>query len=272
MNTRAIKAIIQRDLRIITKTKGVLWPMIIVPLVMLVVVPTIILVIPAVELGIASELDELGAMIGSLPEGLRQSLASYTPEQQWIVVTVLYLLAPMYLIAPLMVASVIAADSFAGEKERKTLEALLYTPTTDLELYLAKLLSAWLPAVAIAWIGFVIYGLVVNIGGWPVMRRVFFPNLTWVLLAVWVSPAIAAFSLGVSVLVSVRVSSFQEAYQMGAIVVVLVVALMIGQLAGVLVFSPGLVAAMGAVLWAVDAVLLWVGGRSFQRGQVLARL
>ncbi len=186
--------------------------------------------------------------------------------------TALYLLASMYLIAPLMVASVIAADSFAGEKERKTLEALLYTPTTDLELYLAKLLSAWLPAGAIAWIGFVIYGLVVNIGGWPVMRRVFFPNLTWVLLAVWVAPAIAAFSLGVSVLVSVRVSSFQEAYQMGAIVVVLVVALMIGQLAGVLVFSPGLVAVMGAVLWAVDAVLLWVGGRSFQRGQVLARI
>ena len=37
------------------------------------------------------------------------------------------------------------------EKERKTLEALLYTPTTDRELLIAKMLGAWLPAVAIAW-------------------------------------------------------------------------------------------------------------------------
>jgi ABC-type Na+ efflux pump permease subunit len=41
-----------------------------------------------------------------------------------------------------MVSSVLAADSFAGEKERKTLEALLYTPTTDRELFTAKLLEA----------------------------------------------------------------------------------------------------------------------------------
>ena len=68
-----------------------------------------------------------------------------------IVLILVYFFAPFYLILPLMVASVIAADSFAGEKERKTLEALLYTPTTDGELFLAKMLSAWTPAVAVAW-------------------------------------------------------------------------------------------------------------------------
>ena len=56
-----------------------------------------------------------------------------------------FLFAPMFLILPLMVASIIGADSIVGEKERKTLEALLYTPATDRELYLAKLLSAVVP-------------------------------------------------------------------------------------------------------------------------------
>lgn len=272
MNTQAMRAIVRRDLRIVAQTKGVLWPMIIIPLMMMVVLPALLIVLPTLVPDVAGEVDELGQLLQGMPEGLRRDLAARTPAQQLVLLTVLYLLAPLYLIAPLMVASVIAADSFAGEKERKTLEALLYTPTTDVELYLAKLLSAWLPAVAVSWIGFVLYGLVANIGGWPIMGQIFFPNLSWVLLALWVSPAIAAFSLGVSVLVSVRVSTFQEAYQMGAVVVVLVVGLMIGQLTGVLYLSAGLVALLGAVLWLLAAAILWVGGHSFQRGQVLARL
>ncbi len=272
MNTRAMRAIVRRDLKIVGQTKGVLLPMIVVPVLMMIVLPAVLVAVPVLVPDVASELDDLSAMLAAMPDGLRQSLIGYTPAQQWVVLTVLYMLAPLYLIAPLMVASVIAADSFAGEKERKTLEALLYTPTTDLELYAAKLLSAWLPAVAIAWIGFVLYGLVANIGAWPVMGRIYFPNLSWVLLAFWVSPAIAALGLGVSVLVSVRVSSFQEAYQLGAVVVVLVVGLMIGQISGVIYFSVGLVAVLGAILWLAAAATLWVGSHSFQRGQVLARL
>ena len=72
------------------------------------------------------------------------------------------MLAPMFLIIPLMVSSVIAADSFAGEKERKTMEALLYSPTTDQELFAAKLLSGWLAAIAVALVGFMLYVVTAN--------------------------------------------------------------------------------------------------------------
>ena len=51
------------------------------------------------------------------------------PEREQLVVLVNgYLLAPLFLIVPLMVSAVLAADAFAGEKERKTLEALLHLP------------------------------------------------------------------------------------------------------------------------------------------------
>ena len=168
-------------------------------------------------------------------------------EAQTIVVLMLvYMLAPMYLILPLMVSSVIAADSFAGEKERKTLEALLYTPTTDGELLLAKMLAAWLPALAIAWAGFVLYGTVANLAAWPTMGRIFFPNLMWIVLALWVAPAVAGLGLGVTVLVSVRAQSFQEAYQLGAMVVLPIMLLVIGQATGVMYFSTWLVLLLGA--------------------------
>ena len=104
-----------------------------------------------------------------------------------------YMLAPMFLMLPLMVALTIAADSFAGEKERKTLEALLYTPTTNRELFVAKLLSGWLAAIAVAWVGFVLYSVMANAAAWPQMQRIFFPNAMWVVLILWVVPAISRF-------------------------------------------------------------------------------
>ena len=76
-----------------------------------------------------------------------------------------YLLAPLFLIVPLMVSAVLAADAFAGEKERRTLEALLHLPVSDRDLFLAKLLVAFVPALAISWIGFICFAVVANIVG-----------------------------------------------------------------------------------------------------------
>ncbi len=46
-----------------------------------------------------------------------------------------------------------------------------------------------------------------------------------------------ALGLGVTVLVSARVSSFQEAFQLDGIIVLPILALVIGQVAGVMIFS-----------------------------------
>lgn len=82
------------------------------------------------------------------------------------------------------------------------MEALLYTPTTDRELFLAKLLSAWLPALAVDLGGFILYAIVANPAGWGLMGGLFFPNWTWIVLVIWVAPAVAGLGLGTMVLVS----------------------------------------------------------------------
>ena len=80
--------------------------------------------------------------------------SSHLPEREQIVVLVLgYLLSPLLLVIPLMVSAVLAADAFAGEKERRTLEGLLLLPIADRDLFLAKVLSAYVPALVITWIG-----------------------------------------------------------------------------------------------------------------------
>jgi ABC-2 type transport system permease protein len=126
--------------------------------------------------------------------------------------------------------------------------------------------------VAIALGGFVLYGVVANLAAWPVMGRIFFPNTMWVVLAIWVAPAVAGLGLGGTVLVSSRVNTFQEAYQMGSIVVLPIVALVISQATGVMYFSVGMVLLLGLAVWLVDVVLLWLGVRVFQRSELIARI
>jgi ABC-2 type transport system permease protein len=272
MNTRAMKAIIRKDLQVISQSKGVLVPLIVVPVIMFIALPALAALVPAATSLPGMSLTQLEDFIARMPSGLLAELAPYNQEQKMIVLILVYFLAPMFLIVPLMVASVIAADSFAGEKERKTLEALLYTPASDRELFLAKILSAWLPALAVSLGGFVLYGLVANLAAWPVMERIFFPNTMWWALLLWVAPAAAGLGLSSMVLVSSRVSGFQEAYQLGSVVVLPIVLLVIGQAMGVMYLSIAFVLLLGLILWLVDAALIAFGIRQFQRGELIARL
>ncbi|MCD4699286.1 MAG: ABC transporter permease subunit [Phycisphaerae bacterium] len=272
MNKRAIQAIVYKDIKVISQSKSVWMPLIIVPLILFVALPGLAALAPAAATIPASSLESLDSFMANMPPDLQAQLEQYNEAQRWIVLSLVYFLAPIYLIVPLMVASVIGADSFAGEKERKTLEALIYTPTSDHELFLAKALSAWLPAVAVSLSGFVLYSVVANLAAWSTMGQIFFPNAMWVILALWVAPAAAGLGLSTMVLVSARARGFQEAYQIGSAVVLPILVLVIGQAAGVMYFSISLVALLGLVLWTINAILLWFGGQAFRRGEIIAQL
>lgn len=274
MNWRAIFAIVRKDILVIRHTKGVLIPMIVVPLLITVLIPALFTAAPQVAdaAGVLDNMTDFDVLMARFPAGFQAALAPYAPVEQTIVMLAVYYFAPMYLILPLMVSSVLAADSLAGEKERKTLEALLYTPTSDRELFIAKLLSAWIPAVAVAWIGFLAYALVLNTVGWPVFQRIYFPNLMWWLLALWVAPAVAGVGLGFTVLISARVSTFQEAYQIGGIIVIPVVGLMISQGSGALYLGNVFVFLLGMGAWLINLGLLWFGARSVRRSELMMQL
>jgi len=276
MNWRAIRAIVYKDLLVVTRSRNTMLTFIFLPVIFLVLIPGGAILLasnPDAVSDFTREADDMEMFFTNMPDSIKNEIEAYpTDNQRAIAIISLYFFAPLFLILPLMLSSMIAADSLAGEKDRKTLEALIYTPTTDAEIYTAKLLSAWIPALLVTLIGFVVYGIVVNATAWSVMGRIFFPNLTWTVLVLWLAPAAAGLGLSASVLVSSRVSTAQEAYQIGGLTVLPVVALVIGQLAGVVYLSVGFILAAGLILWLVDGVLLWFGARIFRRGELLSRL
>jgi hypothetical protein len=55
------------------------------------------------------------------------------------------------------------------------------------------------------------------------------------------------------------------------LVILPVVALMIGQISGVMYFSLMVVFAVGGLIWLVDAGLLWVASKNFRRSELIAK-
>ncbi|UCC61619.1 MAG: ABC transporter permease subunit [Anaerolineae bacterium] len=273
MNGNAVLAIVRKDLKVVFQNKGVSIPLIVAPVFILVVLlPGAAALAPKLGYLDTPDIVWLDKLIEVMPAGLQAALAGYDVAQMFVVVLLVYGAAALYPLLPLLVVTGIASDSFAGEKERKTLEALLYTPTTDWELLLGKLLSAWLPALGVAWGGFLLYTVMANLAAWPVMGRLFFPTTMWVILAAWVAPAVAGLGLGAMVLISSRARTYQGAYQLGALVILPIILLLAGQVTGVMVFSTWLVALLGLVLWAIDAALLWFGRRSFRRSKLATQM
>lgn len=263
----AVRAVIWKDVTAVKRSKAVVLPMLLLPAVMLLGLPLAVGVIAS-----GSAPVDISNFLDTIPGDLAAPIAALPERQQPVVLVLGYLIAPLFLIIPLMVSAVLAADAFAGEKERRTIETLLHLPISNRDLYLAKLLSAFLPAVAVSWIGFAAYLVVGNASAWPVMHRFFLPTRLWAAVIFWLSPAIAAFGLGIMVRVSARARTAQEANQLGGTVILPLVLAIVAQTSFLLLADLWITMVLGAIVWVVAIVLNIRGARRFTRDTLATKL
>jgi ABC-type Na+ efflux pump permease subunit len=272
MKTATLIAIAKKDLLEVRQNKAAWMPMLIVPLIFVILLPLGAIYVPQI-FDIAPEVllsdPEMQTFFDNMPPSMTEQLAGYDSFQRTLILGLGYIFAPFFLIFPLMFSTVIAAESFAGERERKTMEALLYTPATDAELFLGKTFAALIPAVAISWGSFLIYALILNTAGFPIFGRIWFPLAPWWPLIFWITPALALLGTSATVLISSKQKTFMGAYQTSASLVVLVLALIIGQVTGVLYFSVGLGLVVGLFFWLIAAALTYLAINSFNRFKLL---
>jgi ABC-type Na+ efflux pump permease subunit len=275
MNWRTIWTIARKDFAEIGQEKPVWVPMIIVPVIFVVLIPLLMLTLP--EMTSTATTNKLPPavfkqMISQVPSDIGRQLAAMPQQKSLGILFAGYIFAPMFLIIPLMMATIIGTNAFVGEKERRTMEALLYSPATDSELFLGKMLAALGPALILCWVSFAFYTLVVNTAGWHLMGRIWFPTPAWWPMMLWVAPAIATLGLGVAVLVSAKARTFMEANQMTGVLVLPVIALMAGQMTGVLFLSPLVTLALGGAIWILNVAIILVAIRTFARSELITRL
>ena len=263
----AVRGVVGKDLTAVRRSKSVIIPMLAVPVLLMIVLPALVGLSARATRGVGVE-----RMLSSVPGDLARPILELPVEEQLIVLINGYLLAPLFLIVPTMVSAVLAADAFAGEKERKTLESLLHSPISARDLFLAKFLTAFLPAIAVSWIGFAAFAVVANGIAWPVMERIFVPTRLWGVMILWVAPAVATLGLAVMVRVSARTSTAQEANQLGGAVILPLIFLAVGQSTGLLLVDWPIAMAIGAVIWVIALALLRGGIKRFTRDALVAQV
>lgn len=269
MRAQKVLLVFRKDWKEISRNWQVMTPILIVPLLFTVAIPAVAILFPGLMTPSTTALLDL--MLENLPGNIQSQLLGMSEDQVMIFVMMLYYFAPFFLIIPVMASSVIASDSFAGEKERKTIEALLATPMTDGELLLGKILVSFVPSMLITGSSFLLYCATVDLLTYEMFGRLLLPNPEWVLLIFGLAPTVALAGIGLTVMISARVKGFREAQQISALLVVPILIMFFAQASGVMIFGYLRVGALTLVFILVDMLLFRLAVKIFQREKLLSQ-
>ena len=150
-------------------------------------------------------------------------------------------------------------------QERRTLEALFFTPASDAELLLGKTLAGLIPGLGATWAGLALYILLVDAIGWSRHRFLPLPNGTWLLAGLVLLPVVALLSVALTVVVSARARTARGAREVVGVIALPAVALLMMQALGVLRLGWAAVLFLSVLLGGGAWLLLILAARTFRR-------
>lgn len=262
-----ILALLEKDLADLRQNPALFVPAALTGLVSILLPFLVAIVIPALAGERLSDSSDFTIAIESYRT--QPSMRGLDPEgaiQAWIFQRCLILLV----LTPIAGAMSVAAYSVIGEKQARTLEPLLATPITTFELLAAKVLGAFLPALMLTAGCFGAYGLGVVLFAQPGVIRVLLTP-TSLAIVFGLGPLAALASLQMAVCVSSRVNDPRSAQQIGALVILPISGLLVVQLTGDVLLTIPVLAYLCLALVAINAGLMWLGIRLFDREAILVR-
>lgn len=251
------KAIIKKDLIDIWRSKPLMITMIIIPFLFSVIFPA--LVVGSALLfdleKIAGE-DEMKIIDSFIASSLGDTVSSLTIEQQIVFIFINFLLPTFFLLVPIITAMTTAANSFVGEKEKRTFESLLLSPISIKSLYISKVIGSFIPPFLVSIVSFVICGIVINSLAYPLFGELIFPSANWVALIVGLSPMLILLVVLINIFISAKAKTYQEAQNIGGVIVLPVVAMLIGQVSGLFFIGVQLMMIISIGVLVVNIILL----------------
>jgi len=174
-----------------------------------------------------------------------------------------------FMVLPVIIPLAIAVYSIVGEKEQTTLEPLLATPITDRELFVGKALASVIPAVIVNWVSFGVFLLATRL----LVGSFLIETLTapWLLSIFCLSPLLALFSVGVTMIVSSRASDARAAYQFSSLAILPALLPLIIYSSMKTLVDLRLILLEAGVLIVASVVILRFAIRIFHREQILTR-
>jgi ABC-2 type transport system permease protein len=262
MNKEVVKALVHKDLKSTFSSKKVWVPMVIVSVVICTLLPLVFAYIGTQTEILSKDSGDtkqiVDTFINQFPESEAKEKVLSLPNMglQFLYLFCSFMIAPFFLLVSIINSMVTASNSFAGEKERKTLESLLFAPISVKDLFLGKVLASFIPTMLMTYSVFILDVILVNLLTYSVFQELLFLSPTWLVLMFWVVPILVLFNILVNVFISAKVKSFQEAQQFAGILLLPIIGLFVGQISGLFFINPLLLFILGLVLLIGNLILL----------------
>lgn len=256
-----IKTIIFKEWAEVFKNKMVLFTVVFLPL-LFAALPLIILY----STGGAS-----GGATTDLPEQFRAVCTEGMSGSECMQFYIVSQFMIMFMLMPLIIPVNIASYSIVGEKTTRSLEPLLATPITTSELLIGKNLAAVIPAVGATLGSFLIFATGAGLlSRSPEVTRALLDPM-WLLAIILVGPLLSILSVNFAIMVSSRVNDPRVAEQLSVVVIVPVLGIFFGQMAGLFLLNNRIIALLAVILILLDYVMIRAAIRLFQRETILTR-
>jgi len=257
-----IRTIIDKEWAEVFKNRMVLFTIALLPI--------IFTILPLVSLYLTRPGSTSAGDMTEMPAGFSKACGLMS-SQDCLQVFMVNQFLLLFMIMPLMIPITIAAYSIVGEKTTRSLEPLLATPITTFELLAGKNLAASIPAIIATYACFGIFLLAMPLAGASRAVQAYILGPTWLLAILAVGPLIAILAVNFAIIVSSRVSDPRVAEQISAVLIVPLVGVMLGQMAGVILINTQLMLATIIVLFVLDIAFVFIGSSLFQREYILTR-
>lgn len=143
-----------------------------------------------------------------------------------------------------------------GEKEKNTLETLLYSPLSLKQLFQSKILAGFSVGMMVSFLSFAAMMLVLETEMFFLTGTVIMPDFVWLIVMLLIAPAISLVAIGITVRGSAKAQTMEEAQQSAVFLVFPMLSLIIGQFAGVIMVNEVLLLVAGVVLALLAAFVM----------------
>ena len=258
-----IRTIIDKEWSEVFKNRMVIFTIILMPL--------LFTALPLVMLGVMGGVTgEMEGAVADVPQGFLPAcdgLSAGDCMQIYLVNQFLIL----FMLMPVIIPVTIAAYSIVGEKTTRSLEPLLATPITTVELLAGKSLAAAIPAIIASWASFGLFLLLLPVIGVSKGVIGYIAGPTWLLAVLVIGPLMSIAAVNFAIYVSSRVNDPRVAEQISAVIIVPIMLLLFAQLAGLITINVTFMIIAIIILALIDVGMMYLGASIFDRESILTR-
>lgn len=257
------KAIIKKDVKTIMFNKRLFPVLLIVPFMFSVVMPIIFVCMAIFTPESSDDFRQLLSLVTTLGpnDDMRQALLD---------IIINSMLPVFFIIIPIMASSVMAASSFVGEKEKRTLETLLYSPITLKQIFQSKILASLSLSMIVTFSSFIVMLIVLQLTLMILNGSNLSINIaSWASILILLAPSMSLLAITLIVNGSAKSQTVEESQQRSVFLIIPIILLLIGQFTGILLVNALLLIVLAAVFLVVALLLMKKAEKKFNYESLL---